>query len=161
MKKFVILLVAGILIYACNPNHEETIPADLAGKKSLLKMKKQELKELNEMIAEITDSIKAQDPAFEEKFESLLWTYVKPQIEQFMGRELTDMDDAAARLEYWAMPLEDIHLYSNLNFEIEPNGNIQYVYIFSIIGFFVLFIACINFMNLATARSSRASTPTA
>ena len=51
-------------------------------------------------------------------------------------------------------PIEDIHLYSNLDSEIEPNGNIDYVYIYLAVAFFILLIACINFMNLSTARSS-------
>lgn len=50
--------------------------------------------------------------------------------------------------------LTDIHLRSHLDSEIEANSDITYVYIFSVIAFFVLLIACINFMNLATARSS-------
>jgi putative ABC transport system permease protein len=52
------------------------------------------------------------------------------------------------------MPLANIHLHSHTRSEIEPNGDIVYVYAFSAIAFFVLVIACINFMNLATARSS-------
>jgi ABC-type antimicrobial peptide transport system permease subunit len=51
-------------------------------------------------------------------------------------------------------PLTKIHLYSDLTADIGGRGDIKYVYIFSIIAFFVLIIACINFMNLATARSS-------
>lgn len=50
-------------------------------------------------------------------------------------------------------PLTDIHLHSDLFFEAEPNGSITYVYLFSAIAFFILLIACINFINLATARS--------
>ncbi|MFN7116218.1 MAG: ABC transporter permease [Saprospiraceae bacterium] len=49
--------------------------------------------------------------------------------------------------------LLDIHLRSNLETELEPNGNITYVYLFSIIGFIILTLACINFVNLATARA--------
>lgn len=52
-------------------------------------------------------------------------------------------------------PLRDIHLYSNLDSEIEPNSNIEYVYVYSAIAVFILLIACINFMNLATARSAK------
>jgi putative ABC transport system permease protein len=52
-------------------------------------------------------------------------------------------------------PLTDIHLHSDLDFEIEANSSITYVYIFSVIAAFILIIACINFMNLATARSAR------
>ncbi|MFD0793940.1 ABC transporter permease [Mucilaginibacter litoreus] len=51
-------------------------------------------------------------------------------------------------------PLKDIHLYSNRIAEMESNSNIQYVYIFSAIAIFILLIACVNFMNLSTARSS-------
>jgi putative ABC transport system permease protein len=52
------------------------------------------------------------------------------------------------------MKLTDIHLYSHLDSEIEANGDIQYVYLFSAIAIFILIIACINYMNLATARSA-------
>ncbi|MDN5201847.1 ABC transporter permease [Fulvivirgaceae bacterium BMA10] len=53
------------------------------------------------------------------------------------------------------MPLTDIHLHSHLDSEIEANSDIAYVYIYTIIAFFILIIACINFMNLATARSAK------
>jgi putative ABC transport system permease protein len=51
-------------------------------------------------------------------------------------------------------PLSRIHLHSNLEAEIRANSDIRYVYIFSAIAIFVLVIACINFMNLSTARSA-------
>ncbi|HVS94641.1 MAG TPA: ABC transporter permease [Mucilaginibacter sp.] len=50
--------------------------------------------------------------------------------------------------------LTDIHLRSHLDDEIEPNSDIKRVYIFSIIALFILLIACINYMNLSTARSA-------
>ncbi|MGD8307475.1 MAG: ABC transporter permease, partial [Ignavibacteria bacterium] len=49
--------------------------------------------------------------------------------------------------------LTNIHLHSHLDREIEPTGDIQYIYIFSVIAFLVILIACFNFMNLSTARS--------
>ena len=52
-------------------------------------------------------------------------------------------------------PVLDIHLHSDLRAELEPNGSIDYVYIFSAIALFILLIACINFTNLATARAAR------
>lgn len=55
--------------------------------------------------------------------------------------------------EFTLMPLTDLHLHAYGGYG-RPAGNIQYVYIFAVIAFFVLFIACINFMNLATARSA-------
>lgn len=51
-------------------------------------------------------------------------------------------------------PLKEIHLRSNLEAEIRANSDIRYVYIFSAIAIFILLIACINFMNLTTARSA-------
>ncbi len=57
------------------------------------------------------------------------------------------------RQEYYLTALKDIHLKSNYRAEFETNGNESYVYIFSSVGLFILVIACINFMNLATARS--------
>ncbi len=55
---------------------------------------------------------------------------------------------------YFLQRLTDIHLRSQLQGEIEANGNITYVYVFSAIALFILVIACINFMNLSTARSA-------
>ena len=63
-------------------------------------------------------------------------------------------EQAAKAWTFYLQPLTKIHLYSNLSYEIEPNSDIKHIYIFSGIGFFILLIACINFMNLATARSS-------
>ena len=55
----------------------------------------------------------------------------------------------------FTQPLLDIHLKSNLGLEIEANGNINHLYIFSVIAIFTMLIACINYMNLATARSMK------
>jgi putative ABC transport system permease protein len=52
------------------------------------------------------------------------------------------------------MPVTDIHLKSNRVMELGANGNSQYVYIFSAVAIFILLLACINFMNLSTARSA-------
>jgi putative ABC transport system permease protein len=56
------------------------------------------------------------------------------------------------RIEYNIQPLLSIHLYSNLGGEFEPNGDITNVYIFSAIAILILLIACINYMNLSTAK---------
>lgn len=50
--------------------------------------------------------------------------------------------------------LTDIHLHSNRADELEPNGDVNRVYIFGIIALFVLLVACINYMNLSTARAA-------
>lgn len=64
-------------------------------------------------------------------------------------------DGSGYRQEYSLQPLTNIHLESNLRSELEPNSRKSYVIIFGIIGVFILLIACINFMNLATARSAK------
>ena len=51
-------------------------------------------------------------------------------------------------------PLVDIHLYSQLESELEPNGDIRFVVLYTLIAFLIPLIACINFVNLATARSA-------
>jgi len=63
--------------------------------------------------------------------------------------------DAARLNRLHLQPLTDIHLRSHLVGELAPNGDIQAVYLFSVVALFILVIACINFMNLATARSAR------
>jgi len=55
----------------------------------------------------------------------------------------------------YLQPVSGIHLHSNLMAELEPNSNISYIYIFSAVAVFILVIACINFMNLSTARSTK------
>lgn len=52
-------------------------------------------------------------------------------------------------------PLPDIHLHSHLEKEYRANSDVIYVYVFSVIALFVLLIACINFVNLATARATQ------
>ena len=64
------------------------------------------------------------------------------------------LDQINVRFHPRLQPLSEIHLHSNLEAEIRANSDIRYVYIFSAIAAFILIIACINFMNLATARSA-------
>ncbi len=54
---------------------------------------------------------------------------------------------------YPSQSLRDIHLYSRSQFGMDAGGDIRYVYLFSAIGIFILLLACINFINLTTARS--------
>ena len=70
-------------------------------------------------------------------------------IEKYVGETLKAI---GGKVEYFLQPLTQIHLNSKLGHDMD-NGNMAYVYAFSIIAIFVLFIACINFMNLSTARS--------
>ncbi|KIC93641.1 ABC transporter permease [Flavihumibacter solisilvae] len=92
---------------------------------------------------------------FDKKFIEFTDRYVLPQAKQFMQvNSMEEFRQAGNKLEYHLMPLTDIHLRSDRVAEISVNGNIQYVYIFSAVALFILLIACINFMNLSTARSA-------
>ena len=65
---------------------------------------------------------------------------------------------AADGQEPWtlrAMPITDIHLYSTVEYELDPVGSIRVVYGFATVALLILLIACINYMNLATARSAQ------
>ncbi|RMG66466.1 MAG: ABC transporter permease, partial [Bacteroidetes bacterium] len=64
-------------------------------------------------------------------------------------------EEAPGMIRFELQPIHDIHLHSQLQGEIEPNGNIRYLYIFGTVALFILLIACINYMNLATARAGR------
>ncbi len=93
----------------------------------------------------------------EAKFPNLIKKYVGPQIQKIMGASLEDLFAAGGAYGYFLQPLNDIHLNSDLDNEIEPNGDGGYVLLFMLIAFGILLIACINFMNLATARSANRS----
>ncbi len=94
--------------------------------------------------------------AFEKNFPQYISKYVMPQATQWLGvTSLNEPGKNSNALVYSLMPLTKIHLYSNRFFELSPNGNIEYVYIFSGVALFILLIACINFMNLTTARSAK------
>jgi len=56
---------------------------------------------------------------------------------------------------YYLQPLTKIHLFSNINFDLSPGSDVRYIYLFSSIAFLLLIIACINYMNLATARATK------
>ncbi len=87
-------------------------------------------------------------------FEEMVNRYAGPQVQQAIHSSLAELKAKGNNFGYSLMPLGRIHLYSNKVGEFEPNGSIEFVYIFSVIALFILLIACVNFMNLSTARSS-------
>jgi putative ABC transport system permease protein len=70
---------------------------------------------------------------------------------------LEEYKKQGSELTYFFQPLKSIHLHSNLNDEIEANGNIDNIYLFGSIAIFITLLACINFMNLTTAQSTSRS----
>lgn len=92
------------------------------------------------------------------------WTYVlleegispeelEQQFPDFVDKNYANREEGET-LSLSLQPLTDIHLHSNLDSEIRPNGSIFYVWLFSAVALLILVIACINFMNLSTARAT-------
>jgi putative ABC transport system permease protein len=82
--------------------------------------------------------------AFETKMQEMYTAYMKPIF-----------GPLNIKIEYILEPIKKIHLYSTNAGEPEPTGSITYVYIFAIVAIFLVLIAAMNYMNLATARSTR------
>jgi putative ABC transport system permease protein len=90
----------------------------------------------------------------EAKMPGLVERYAAGQIQAQTGLSFKEYVAAGNGYNYFFQPIRDIHLHSNLDGEIKANGNITYVYILVAIAAFLIIIACVNFMNLATARSA-------
>jgi putative ABC transport system permease protein len=80
--------------------------------------------------------------------------YISPALREMFHTSGADLEKAGDHFRCRIFPLTDVHLHSNKSGELEANGNIQFVYIFSVIAVLILLIACVNFMNLSTARSA-------
>ena len=94
------------------------------------------------------------------------WTYMtltEGQDYKALEAKLGIVDEMAApaykdvpfELKFQLQPITDIHLHSQMNVELSANGDIRYLYLFGSIGFIILFLAAINYMNLATASSAK------
>ena len=91
----------------------------------------------------------------EKNFDQYIDKYVLPSVRQFIKiNSMEEFRKSGNQLLYTLIPLTQIHLHSDRSFELSASGNIQYVYIFGAVAIFILMIACINFMNLTTARSA-------
>jgi putative ABC transport system permease protein len=94
----------------------------------------------------------------EKMFPKFIESYVLPQAKVVMQiNSMKEFNQAGNRLGYSLIPLLKIHLYSDFFPELGTNGDIKYVYIFSAVAVFILLLACINFINLSTARSMNRS----
>jgi putative ABC transport system permease protein len=80
--------------------------------------------------------------------------YAESFIRKALSTTFEEMAKKGDFYRYETIPLTRIHLYSDLPKETEPSGNIVYVRMFMIIAVFILMLACVNFMNLSTARSA-------
>lgn len=88
------------------------------------------------------------------KLEGLIEKYVAPVIKQAFGVSFEKLKSQGLVYSWYAQPLGEIHFGREVMQGLEPLGNKSYMQIFSIIAIFILVIACINYMNMSTARSA-------
>ncbi|MCK9236420.1 MAG: ABC transporter permease, partial [Acholeplasmataceae bacterium] len=85
----------------------------------------------------------------------LVMKYANIQFIESMGSSMEDLTKTGFRWNYFLQPLQDIHLKSNMPYDLHQGGSLIMVYVFMIIAILILALAAINFMNLATARSAK------
>ncbi len=91
----------------------------------------------------------------ESKIPKLVDTYASAQIEHNLGKSWEDYKKEGNGYRYFLQPLTSIHLDpTNLETKMEPGGSISFMYFLISVAVLLVVIACINFMNLATARSA-------
>lgn len=95
----------------------------------------------------------ASPSSLEAKFPDIIRKYVSGDIARNFGMTYDAFVAAGNGYHYYLQPLRKIHLISDMEFEAKPNGSMHAVYVFGIIAIFIMGIACINFVNLSTARS--------
>lgn len=86
-------------------------------------------------------------------YNNLMEKNIGAELRRTSQISLSEFKQQGNELTFFSQPLSSIHLHSALDDEIENNGNIQYIYLFGAIALFITVLACINFMNLSTARS--------
>lgn len=90
----------------------------------------------------------------EAQFPQLLRKYSGQQMQDELKMNYDQFEKSGSYFRMNMIPLTDIHMHSNQTGELGANTTVEYVYIFSVIAAFILLIACVNFMNLSTARSA-------
>lgn len=92
--------------------------------------------------------------AVNKQVNDMLQRFAEPELQKVLGIDLKEFHKQGNFTRTSFSALTDIHLHENRLGEMDANGDIQYVYIFSLVAFFILAIACVNFMNMYTARSA-------
>ncbi len=90
----------------------------------------------------------------ETQFNPIIENYIDQELRKTNQTSLDGFKKQGNTIEFFSQPLTSIHLHSKLSDEIEINGNSQYIYMFGAVALFITALACINFMNLSTARSA-------
>jgi putative ABC transport system permease protein len=90
----------------------------------------------------------------EQQLTAMLNRFIAPELKSVLGITMDEFTRQGSYSKCTLTPLLSIHLHGDKLGELGENRNIRYVYIFSLVAIFILIIACVNFMNLFTARSA-------
>lgn len=90
----------------------------------------------------------------ETKMEGLVSKYIAPELKKFLGNSLDELRKRGDVYKLYTTKITDIHLKSTSQDDVEPGGSTLYMTVFGGIGVFILAIACINFMNMSTAKAA-------
>ena len=91
---------------------------------------------------------------FEARLSGIVVKYIGPRIRDVIGLSLEDFQKTGNKFEYKLEPIKDIHMKGAPQQRLEAPGSLMNVYLFSLVALFILAIAIINYINLATARSA-------
>ncbi len=92
--------------------------------------------------------------AVEGKLGTFIEKKVLPRIERDLHVSKQEIKERGDQVQFFVQPITSIHLESHFDGEFEPNGDLRYVQLLGAIAIFIILIACINFMNLTTARAT-------
>ncbi|MEO7988917.1 MAG: ABC transporter permease [Chryseolinea sp.] len=92
--------------------------------------------------------------SIELKLKDIIAKHEAPEIENFFGVSMKEFEKQGGIFTFFSYPLSSNHLYHPEIDGLAPTSDIKYVYIMGAVGLFILLIACINFMNLSTARAA-------
>ncbi|NOT76203.1 MAG: FtsX-like permease family protein [Cyclobacteriaceae bacterium] len=91
----------------------------------------------------------------DQKLRAFVEKHIAPELEDGFGISFKEFEKQGGIYSYYSYPMSSSHLYyPDIQDNLNPVSDIKYVYIISAVGIFILLIACINFMNLSTARSA-------
>jgi len=88
------------------------------------------------------------------QIQEIVKKYIGPQAEKYLGMSFDEFLKKGGDYGFYLQPLTNIHFSSDADLHLEPGGNMKTIYLLAGIVIFIIVIACINFMNLSTARYS-------
>lgn len=91
---------------------------------------------------------------FKENYSSCIRKYYAPLIKKYLGITVEEFENQGKYFRHWLQPLHEIHLHSKSSDNKTKTGNYQLLIILGIVGFLIITIACINFINLSAAKST-------